>query len=310
MLSRDSLFGSIVVCTRQRAGHLEGCLEALSSCRERAEVIVVDNSAGDRDTEAVARRWQACYVVEPDGGLNNARNRGARETRSEFIAYIDDDAHPQAGWLAALLRPFEDPQVMASAGQIVVPADTAVASLIVNAKPASARVIDKATPGWFEIANFGGIGIGCNMAFRRRAFDVWPGFDERLDRGTLIDAAGESYAFFSLIKSGYRIAYTPDAVVTHPHQCAESRLQARYRKDFASATAYMTLLFWEHPAYRRQLIRYVLDSLRGTQRTWRVTPVACAGAVPRAAAFATQLLGPWLYLRTRLRYPALGHDDR
>jgi hypothetical protein len=41
------------------------------------------------------------------------------------------------------------------------------------------RVGDRQSPLWFELANFGGIGGGMNMAFCGRAFEVWPGFDER-----------------------------------------------------------------------------------------------------------------------------------
>ena len=34
------------------------------------------------------------------------------------------------------------------------------------------RQVDRKTPLWFELANFGGIGDGMNMAFRRSAFEV------------------------------------------------------------------------------------------------------------------------------------------
>ena len=73
-----------------------------------------------------------------------------------------------------------------------------------NGHPES--VFDRETPFWFERANFGGIGDGGNMAFRRCVFDIWPGFDERLGRGAVIDGGEEHYAFFSLLDRGYRIA--------------------------------------------------------------------------------------------------------
>jgi hypothetical protein len=52
-------------------------------------------------------------------------------------------------------------------------------------------VVDRQTPAWFERANFGGIGDGGNMAFRRYAFAVWPGFDVRLGRGALLHGGEE-----------------------------------------------------------------------------------------------------------------------
>lgn len=293
---------SVVISTRSRAETLDLCLDAVA--REdypSFEIIVVDNSAGDAATREVAQRHQTRYLVEPVVGLSRARNTGSRAAKADIVAYLDDDALPETGWLLALMAAFEDPQVMACGGRIVAAKDSLVSSEIQDAKPGAAQVIDKATPDWFEIANFGGIGGGGNMAVRKAAFDFWPGFDERLGRGTFIDAGEESYAFFSLIDRGYRVAYTPHAIVTHPHHLTAEKLRSRYRKDFASATAYMTFLYWEEPAYRVALKRFVLDALRNKPRSWRVMPVASARSVPRWLLWTAQLAGPWLYLRTRLR---------
>jgi glycosyltransferase involved in cell wall biosynthesis len=59
------------------------------------EVLVVDD--GSRDgTAAVARAYRerdarVILLVQPNGGLSNARNAGIRQARGEYIAYLDAD---------------------------------------------------------------------------------------------------------------------------------------------------------------------------------------------------------------------------
>jgi hypothetical protein len=119
------------------------------------------------------------------------------------------------------------------------------------------RVFDSNVDNWFALANFGGIGDAANMAFRRKAFDVWPGFNERLGLGTLIRGCAEHNAFFELIKRGHRIVFTPAAVVHHPFP--ETLVDARRRsgRDLEAAFAYITYLFFEESHYRGQLISFL-----------------------------------------------------
>ena len=75
------LTATIVICTRNRPAELRGCLDAIS-CLERApdEVLVIDNTAGNKETESVSREFGATYIVEPNPGIEPcAESRTARE---------------------------------------------------------------------------------------------------------------------------------------------------------------------------------------------------------------------------------------
>lgn len=97
---------TIVVCTRNRPEALRCCLEAIARLTPPAdEVLVVDNSQGDAETERVARELAARYVVERRAGLSRARNRGLAESRTEIVAFVDDDAIPSEDWLGKILTP-------------------------------------------------------------------------------------------------------------------------------------------------------------------------------------------------------------
>jgi glycosyltransferase involved in cell wall biosynthesis len=98
---------SVVVCTRNRAVELDRCLRSLQRQDYSSfEIIVVDSASNDELTREVTRRNGVRYVSEKRPGLSRARNRGAREAKFEIIAYLDDDAEAQAGWLRALAEEF------------------------------------------------------------------------------------------------------------------------------------------------------------------------------------------------------------
>ena len=298
---------TVVICTRNRPEQLERCL-ATVGCLEypRFDVLVVDNAPSDEAASDIAARSGAHYIIEPTVGLSRARNRGARACKSEIVAYLDDDALPDRGWLTGLAREFEDPKVMAVTGRTFAlklgPEAERLCALFGSGETGGPqwRKVDRQTPSWFELANFGGIGDG-NMAFRRCAFDLWPGFEERLGRGVTLDGGEEHHAFFSLIDRGHSVVYTPHAVMHHPCPQTMRDLRARHLRDLAASTGYITLLFVEEPRYRRRLIKYVVEALQGTRRTWR-HPVGASSLriVPRWRMVLAYLYGSLLYLRSRL----------
>jgi O-antigen biosynthesis protein len=300
---------TVVICTRNRPEHLERCLGAVTRLLYPwFDVLVVDNAPSDDRARGIAARWGASYVIEPVVGLSRARNRGARACQSEIVAYLDDDAVPEAAWLSSLANEFRDERVMAAAGQIrALEVDTEAQHLRANLSSTESggserRVVDRDAASWFEISNFGGVGDGGNMAFRTLAFNMWAGFDERLGRGALLDAGEEHYAFFSLVERGYRVVYTPHAVVLHPYPPTLEDLRARHLKDLTASAGYMALLFTEHPRHRWAAAKYSLEALAGMRRAWRTQPEKSRLCiVPWWRAALARIRGPYLYAGSWLK---------
>lgn len=298
---------TVVVCTRDRPRELSRCLEALSAVAyPRFEVCVVHNAPTETETRRVAERFGARYLVEPVPGLSRARNRGAQASAGEVVAYIDDDAVPEPGWLEAITREFEDPRVMMVAGRVLPLSAAAgrdrVGHPLGGPVHAGTRlVVDRATSYWFELANFGAIGIGANMAVRRSAFEVWPGFDVRLGRGACIWGGEEVHAFFSLVERGYHVVRAPAAVVRHRGGGTPEELRAAHLRRLRAVSAYVVFLFAEYPCYRGRLVRYVLRGVAAAPRPWRESGAPPAGKlVPRWREVLAWLSGPWLYARSRM----------
>lgn len=110
----------VVICTRRRPALLTRCLSAVSRLDPApSQVIVVDNSEGDKDTKEVARKFGAHYVVEPKAGLNRARKRGLAESETEEVAFLDDDAVPATNWLATRVASSAQKKSTGSTGKVL-----------------------------------------------------------------------------------------------------------------------------------------------------------------------------------------------
>lgn len=212
---------SILVCTRNRADLLRGCLESFAADRSVVprEIVVVDNASTD-GTAAVVRSFAAesphpvRYVLEHRLGTSHARNAAVRASRGDLILFTDDDILVCDGWADALAAGLDDPSVSVVAGRILPdwPFDP---------------------PAWLdgpqvEILNTFDLGdepreladheyaIGNNMGLRGdlvRALD--PPFHPRLGhRGDLWVGHEEAHLVDRLRGLG-TIVYRPDAIVRH-----------------------------------------------------------------------------------------------
>lgn len=59
-------------------------------------------------------------VLESEGppGLSGARNTGLRNAEQPVTVFLDDDAEARPGWLASLVEPYHNPDVVATGGSV------------------------------------------------------------------------------------------------------------------------------------------------------------------------------------------------
>lgn len=206
---------SVVIPTWQRAPWVERCLTALEAqTRPADEVIVVGRAEDTAAQEVVARhaRLPARWVEVDRPGHVAPVKRGLKEVRGDFVAFLDDDAEPESGWLGAIIAPFSDPRVACVGGRVIV-------------RGLRARVpADAGRVRWYgrHIANVGqredpqpvdvdGV-VECNWAWRTEVLRSLS-FDERLD---VHDAA--LYGLDLCLQArrlGYRVVYNSRARVIH-----------------------------------------------------------------------------------------------
>jgi len=237
---------SVVICTRNRSGHLGRCLEALEAqtvSPERLEVVVVDNGSTDETPSVVeAAGSRAKYMVrrcvEERVGLSNARNRGVAEARHEIVVFLDDDALPGPDWLAAHLDAFETTAADCVGGRIRLeweaPRPTWLHPVL---DPLLGRIDlgEQRRPfafPWHYPA-------GGNIAFRREVFEKVGLFDPAFGvRPGEVVGSEETDLCYRLEHVGGRLIYEPRAQVTHPVAAAKlTRPWLRRRAFHAGRTA-------------------------------------------------------------------------
>ena len=250
---------------------------------------MVDNSEGDEAVRRVAEDHGARYSIEAVRGLSRARNRGLRECLTDVVAFLDDDVIPERDWLANLLAPFSDPETAATTGRVITP-DSRDCN-----EAQQPRSINNQHPLWVEIAAFGGLGFGANMAFRRSALPSEHFFDERLGRGAPFEIAEESYAFVWLLSRGNRVVYIPSAAVHHP-PLTRTEVEREARNSFA----YWLLLLAKFPQQRGNLVRFLFRRLRGKPLEWQRDSQEPGEIVSsrRLLLLRAAIKGFWLFVRT------------
>ena len=108
-VGRRPLVSVIIPCYNGEA-YLEEAIEsALAQTYQPVEIIVVDDGSTD-GSPAVAHRFPVRYLRQYNRGLTETRNRGIRESRGEYLVFLDADdrLRPEAietGITAMLERP-------------------------------------------------------------------------------------------------------------------------------------------------------------------------------------------------------------
>ena len=244
----DAASFTVIVCTRDRPALLQGALEALRRLTPApAEVVVVDNARRDDSTRRVVAAFPGVrYVLEPVPGLSVARNTGVRASRTELLAFTDDDARPSPDWLAHLAAAFADPDVGVVTG-LVLPAalDNDGARAFegmggfgqgfrrrVHDLPFFDGMRRRGVPVWR-------LGAGADMAVRRRVLELVGPFDERLGAGAS-GCSEDSELWYRVLAAGFTCRYEPAAEVVHLHRddLSAVRRQARaYMRGHVTALA-------------------------------------------------------------------------
>lgn len=222
----DDCSVSVVICTRDRPEALAKCLAALQNARQQpSEIIVVDNAPSSEATRQLVAQMPAIrYVLEPRPGLDIARNTGIRHSRSEVVAFTDDDVTVHPDWVVRLQQSFQDPQVMAVTGLVLAAELETEPQLLFEqywSFNRGYRVLTYDSQYFEQLKPWGVpawcIGAGANMAFRRQIFDKIGYFDERLDVGAA-GCSGDSEFWYRVLAEGGICRYEPAAVVYHYHR--------------------------------------------------------------------------------------------
>jgi GT2 family glycosyltransferase len=262
---------TVAICTKDRPEPLARCMTSLTGIGgiDPRSVLVVDNAPADGRTADVARAAGVAYVVEPLAGLDFARNRALATAATDWLAFIDDDAVADAGWLDGLRRAWaRNPDAKGVTGFVLPYALDTDAQVMFELNGGFRRGVVPARfepdiPGDpFHPCNSGRIGAGCNMAFDRGFLVAIGGFDEALDTGRPLPGGGDLDIFFRVLHAGGVMAYEPSMIVRHEHRATREQLRRQYWSWGLGLMAFLDKASTMDPVLRRRaraLRRWWLD---------------------------------------------------
>ena len=252
---------SVIVCSYNGARTIRDCLERLRALAyPDYEVIVVDDGSTDA-TATIAREFDCRLIQTPNRGLASARNTGLEAATGEIVAYIDDDAYPDAHWLAYLAAAFLSTSHVGVGGPNLAPAgDGDVADAVARSPggPLHVLLTDR------EAEHI----PGCNMAFRTAGLREIGGFDPQFR------AAGDDVdACWRLLERKWTLGYSAAAEVWH-HRRRSVRAYWKQQSGYGRAEALLERKWPEkynsvgHPRWAGRLYGPGLLHLFGTSRIY------------------------------------------
>ena len=284
-----------IICTHNRDSYLGAAIDSLlaQNC-DNYEVLVIDNASSDRTEEVVKSRLgdsRLKYYYEPVLGLSVARNRGAKETMANILAYLDDDAEASPHWLRVITQAYQDNPKLAIAGGKV--------TLIWPEGMNPPVWISKDMSGCLGAYDLGDELIyidnpnltprGLNYSLRRAFLEEIGGFDPNLGRvGKNLLSNEELFMTELALQKGWQVAYLPDALAAHnvaPERTKPGWFLRRswwqgvsecYREEIAGRTGlaqfnrggerlirgmYKTLKYFRDPALRFDNLTYAYGQI-------------------------------------------------
>lgn len=193
-------------------------------------IVVVDNDVSEsaKETCQSARLpWRLKYVVEPHRGIAQARNRAIRESaEADFVAFIDDDEVPVAGWLDELLWTRAQSGADVICGPVLPTFEAGVPEWV-----KSGGFFDRET--YHSDSSPDGCRSG-NVLIHRSVFNTVETFDERFGL-----TGGEDTQFFLRVRqAGYAIFPSHEAVVYESVSTTRGNLRWILRRAYQSGNSW------------------------------------------------------------------------
>ncbi|TKJ28073.1 MAG: glycosyl transferase family 2 [Chloroflexi bacterium B3_Chlor] len=224
---------SIVVPAYNAGGTIDACLTGLltqSVPREGYEVIVVDDGSGDETREIVGKH-DVRLIDQPHQGPAVARNRGVAEARGEIVLFTDADCVPTEDWIAEMVRPFDDPEVVGVKG-VYLTQQSGIVPRFVQCEYEE-RYDRMARRRRIDFVDTYAAG------YRRSVFVAEGGFDVRYPNASVED---QEFSF-RLAERGYRMVFNPQAAVYHRHP----RTLGTYLKRKFNIGYWKVMVLQRHP---------------------------------------------------------------
>ncbi|PFG32520.1 glycosyltransferase [Sanguibacter antarcticus] len=186
--------------------------------RDLFELIVIDNDSQDGSVEKIRAAVPDAIVVDSGAntGFAGGCNLGVAHSKGEYVAFINNDARPAAGWIRAAVEAFESDKTIGAVaskvldwnGELIDYADGSLTWYGMGYK----REAERPDAPEFDIPKDVLFGTGAAMFVRGALYRSVGGFDERF------------FMFYEDVDLGWRLnilghrmRYVPTSLAYHKH---------------------------------------------------------------------------------------------
>jgi GT2 family glycosyltransferase/glycosyltransferase involved in cell wall biosynthesis len=189
--------------------------------KEQLEILVVENGSGDGSAETLRNALAGepgVRIIESSEnlGFTGGSNLGAREATGSIIAFLNNDAKPDAQWIRAAMREFGVSPKVAAVGSKVLDWDGKAVDFVTGSLTwfgmGYKEHVTEIDDGRFDEPKDLLFGTGSALFVRADIFAEVGGFDE-----TLFMFYDDVDLGWRLNMLGYRVRFAPDSVVRHKH---------------------------------------------------------------------------------------------
>jgi GT2 family glycosyltransferase/glycosyltransferase involved in cell wall biosynthesis len=262
---------SVILVNFRRAEDTIECIESLRRMdwsTDRLELIVVDNASGDNSAAQIRNAAPTATIIalNENTGFAGGCNRGAVVAKGRYIAFINNDARPDRGWLRAAVSVLEQEDSVAC-----------VASKVLDWTGQTIDFVD-------GVAAFYGHGFKAGVGQPDRGTDEYErdvlfahGAAMVVDAQVFRDAGGFDDRYFMFFEDvdlgwrlwllGYRVRYVPGSLVFHRQHASMSGIG----------------VWREHYLLERNAL-FTIYKNYSDQNLQRVLPAALALAIRRGIA--------------------------
>lgn len=230
---------SLVIPTFNGASRIGSCLSSLQEfAPKHLEIVVVDDGSTDNLPDVVAQFPRVRLITQTNAGPAAARNRGAIETSGEILLFTDDDCVPTSNWVDAMLRPFQESDVVGAKGVYRSTQKRLIARFVQTEYEDKYRIMQAHSQIDFIDTYSAG--------YRRDRFLEMDGYDTSFP----VACAEDVELSYRMSARGWKMKFAPDAVVYHTHP---DTLSTYLKKKYKFA-------FWRVIAVRKNPQKGVKDS--------------------------------------------------
>lgn len=250
---------SIVIPTWNRSELVEALLKSLYDERERytsgrTEVLIVDSSADNEKDSIISscKKYDAIYV-EGDDSVRKKRNKGIRQSKYDYILFIDSDVVVEKGLLDEYVEAYKNPYKVKLGGVLGY-------TEFVGKRTFWWKILERTSlVNSFSFARdypFHSWTIGNNVSFKKSVLKEIGMFEENFPFKLGGDDLDMTYR---VTKAGYMIGSAPNAVTYHSRKTWNN-----YKAVHDRAKRWGTMenfIVGRHPELYRKVIpkNYILE---------------------------------------------------